>query len=122
MDKLSASLVAALVLAALYGLTSLIGGIIGYVSKGSVPSIVAGSISGVLLLLCAAAMSWYPIASLVGALIVSLALTGRFAPKAFGLTEKTAGTVDYVMTAGGIAVIVAAVIALIVLLRPSAHA
>ena len=117
MDKLSAATIAALVLAALYGLTSLTGGIIGYVKAGSLVSIVAGSISGVLLLACAVDMSWYPTWSLVGALVIALALTGQFAPRAIGLTEKSARTVDYVMTIGGIAVIVAAAIALTMLLR-----
>jgi len=122
MDKLSASSMVALVLAALYGLTSLVGGIIGFVKAGSVPSIVAGGISGLLLLGCAAAMSSYPKASLITSLVVAVALIGNFEPRVFGLSDKPAGAVHYVMTAGGVVVVIATAIALVVLLNSSPKA
>jgi uncharacterized membrane protein (UPF0136 family) len=119
MEKHFASTIMALAITALYGLTALLCGIIGYVKAGSLPSLIAGGISGILLLACAAAMNRYHTPSLFGALIVALALMGKFAPKAIGLADKPAGTVDYVMTAGGIAVLATALLALVISFRPS---
>jgi uncharacterized membrane protein (UPF0136 family) len=64
-----------------FGVLTIVGGIIGYASKGSVASIVAGSISGILLLLGAFLLADHFVAGLAIALIVSLLLAGQFVPK-----------------------------------------
>src|SRR5437762_7090821 len=55
-----------------FGVLTIVGGIIGYVSKGSVPSIIAGSISGILLLAAGFLLAQYHTSGLVLALIVSI--------------------------------------------------
>jgi uncharacterized membrane protein (UPF0136 family) len=64
-----------------FGLLTILGGIIGYVSKGSVPSIVAGSVAGILLLVGALLLPNHLLAGLAIELIVSLLLAGQFVPK-----------------------------------------
>jgi uncharacterized membrane protein (UPF0136 family) len=64
-----------------FGVLTVVGGIIGYVSKGSVPSIVAGSVAGILLLVGALLLPNHLLAGLAIALIVSLLLAGQFVPK-----------------------------------------
>ena len=65
----------------IFAVLTIVGGIIGYVSKGSVPSIIAGSISGVLLLTGALLLPNHVGAGLAIALVVSLLLAGQFVPK-----------------------------------------
>ena len=65
----------------IFGVLTIVGGLIGYVSKGSVPSIVAGSISGLLLLLGALLLPNHAVAGLAIDLIVSLLLAAQFVPK-----------------------------------------
>ena len=65
----------------IFGVLTIGGGIIGYASKGSVPSIIAGSIAGVLLLVGAFLLPNYLVAGLAIGLIVSLLLAGQFLPK-----------------------------------------
>ena len=70
----------AAVVALLYGLVSIAGGLQGFIVKKSMPSLIAGSAAGILLLLAAwfaFRLSWI---GLIGALVVSLALVGRFLP------------------------------------------
>ncbi len=64
-----------------FGLLTIAGGVIGFVSKGSVPSIVAGSISGVLLLVAAFLLPNHLVAGLALAAVISLLLAGQFIPK-----------------------------------------
>jgi uncharacterized membrane protein (UPF0136 family) len=64
-----------------FGLLTIVGGIVGYVKAGSVASIVAGSITGVLLLVAAFLLPEHRTAGLVTALIVSLLLAAQFVPK-----------------------------------------
>jgi uncharacterized membrane protein (UPF0136 family) len=62
----------------LYAVVACTGGVMGYVRKGSVPSLVAGTVSGVLLLACTFGIwfqLWY---AAVGAIVISLLLVGRF--------------------------------------------
>ncbi|MBW4653586.1 MAG: hypothetical protein KME20_11210 [Kaiparowitsia implicata GSE-PSE-MK54-09C] len=61
-----------------YGLLTLIGGIVGYVQAQSVPSLVSGLVSGVLLLLCA--LLWIRGASWAagGAIAITLLLVVVF--------------------------------------------
>lgn len=65
----------------IFGVLTIVGGIIGYVSKGSVPSIIAGSISGLLLIGGALLLPNQVAAGLALDLIVSLLLAGQFVPK-----------------------------------------
>ena len=65
----------------IFGVLTIVGGLIGYVSKGSVPSIVAGSISGLLLLWGALLLPNHAVAGLAIDLIVSLLLAAQFIPK-----------------------------------------
>jgi uncharacterized membrane protein (UPF0136 family) len=109
----------ALGITALYGIVSLVGGIIGYVRADSRASLVAGGIAGVLLLLCAAGVFYRPVLSLSGAIIISIALLGRFVPSLvrhrddFGeFLATTAGVVALVMVIGGLLVVVFSALAL----------
>jgi len=63
-----------------FGLLTIAGGVMGYVSKGSVPSIIAGSISGVLLLVAAYLIPTHAALALALAGVVSILLAGRFVP------------------------------------------
>ena len=64
---------------AAYGLFSLVGGVIGYVKAKSAASLIAGGVSGALLLLCAYGIGQQQHAALIGSLVIALALGGRFA-------------------------------------------
>ena len=64
----------------IFGLLTIVGGVIGYASKGSMASIVAGSISGILLLVGAFLLPDKAVAGLAIAGIVSILLAGRFIP------------------------------------------
>ena len=63
---------------AAFGAFSLIGGIIGYVKAKSAASLIAGSGSGILLLLCAYKISQGSHTALLSSLGIALALGGRF--------------------------------------------
>ena len=66
----------------IFGVLTIAGGIIGYASKGSVPSIIAGSIAGALLLAGAFLLPNNLVAAgLAIDLIVSVLLAGQFIPK-----------------------------------------
>ena len=60
---------------------TIVGGVIGYVKAGSAPSIIAGSITGVLLLIAGFILPEHRVAGLLTALVVSLLLAGQFVPK-----------------------------------------
>jgi uncharacterized membrane protein (UPF0136 family) len=117
MAAVSASKKIAAVLAALYGAASLVGGIIGFASKGSVPSLVAGGVCGVLLLICAVFVFRRPTLALAGAVIVSLALLGFFLPKALNPPtdpeKQDAATRAIGMSVGGVLVLLSAGFALV---------
>lgn len=63
-----------------FGLLTIVGGILGFVRAGSTASIIAGSISGILLLVAAFLLPGNIAAGLAIAAIVSLLLAGRFLP------------------------------------------
>ena len=65
----------------IFGVLTIAGGITGYASKGSVASIIAGSIAGVLLLVGAFLLPNHLVAGLAIDLVVSLLLAGQFIPK-----------------------------------------
>jgi uncharacterized membrane protein (UPF0136 family) len=64
-----------------FGILTIAGGILGYVKAGSVASIIAGSISGVLLLLGAFVLPEHRLAGLLIVFIISLLLAVQFIPK-----------------------------------------
>ncbi len=64
----------------IFGLLTLAGGIMGYVSKRSVASLIAGGICGVLLLYAGYLMHGLRPEPLILGLVVSVVLAGRFIP------------------------------------------
>ena len=91
-----------------FGILTIAGGIIGYVKAGSMASIIAGSISGVLLLLAAWLMPEHQSAGLVVALVVSLLLAAQFIPKFFRTFKVMPAGLMSVLSALGIIVAIAA--------------
>jgi uncharacterized membrane protein (UPF0136 family) len=65
----------------IFGILTIAGGVVGYVKAGSLPSIIAGSITGVLLLVAAFLLPEHSAAGLATAFIISLLLAGQFIPK-----------------------------------------
>jgi uncharacterized membrane protein (UPF0136 family) len=64
----------------IFGLLTIVGGVIGYVKAGSTASIVAGSISGIALIIAAFLLPQNVALGLIIAGVVSIALAGRFIP------------------------------------------
>src|SRR5437870_10080861 len=64
-----------------FGVLTIVGGIIGYVKAGSVASIIAGAVTGVLLLVAAFLLPEHRAAGLATAFIISLLLAAQFVPK-----------------------------------------
>jgi len=62
----------------LYGLFTVAGGLIGFIKAKSAVSLITGSVSGILLLVCAYGISRGYSWSAITALIVSMLLGGRF--------------------------------------------
>jgi uncharacterized membrane protein (UPF0136 family) len=91
-----------------FGLLTIVGGVIGYVKAGSTASIIAGSISGILLLLAAFLLPDHLAVGLALAAVISIALAGRFVP-AFIKTGQAmpAGLMSVLSVIGVIVAIVA---------------
>jgi uncharacterized membrane protein (UPF0136 family) len=91
-----------------FGVLTIAGGIVGYVKAGSVASIIAGSITGVLLLVAAFLLPEHRAIGLATAFIISLLLAAQFAPK-FIRTGRVmpAGMMSILSVIGVIAAIVA---------------
>ena len=105
--------------AAVYGLIALAGGVMGYVNKGSKPSLIAGGVSGLALVVCGFGIWLGHIWAVVVALIIALLLAGRFASSlakqsrtGAGITRTVIGTVGVIMVIGGMIEIILAVWAL----------
>ena len=92
----------------IFGLLTIAGGIFGYVKAGSVASIIAGAITGVLLLVAAFLLPEHHVAGLATALVVSFLLAAQFVPK-FLRTGRVmpAGLMSVLSLIGIIAAIVA---------------
>jgi len=71
----------------IFGLLTIVGGVMGYVKAGSTASIVAGGISGVALIIAAFLLPGNVVLGLAIAGVVSILLAGRFIP-AFMSTGK----------------------------------
>jgi uncharacterized membrane protein (UPF0136 family) len=92
----------------IFGLFTIAGGIIGYVKAGSVASIIAGAITGVLLLVAAFLLPEHRVAGLATALIISFLLAAQFVPKFFRTGRvMPAGVMAVLSVIGIIAAIVA---------------
>jgi uncharacterized membrane protein (UPF0136 family) len=92
----------------IFGLLTIVGGIIGYVKAGSMASIIAGAITGILLIVAAFLLPEHRVAGLATALIVSLLLAGQFAPKFFRTGKvMPAGVMSVLSVIGIVAAIVA---------------
>ncbi|PYJ70068.1 MAG: hypothetical protein DME76_06835 [Verrucomicrobia bacterium] len=91
-----------------FGVLTIAGGIIGYVKAGSVASIIAGAVTGVLLLVAAFLLPEHRAAGLATAFIISLLLAAQFVPK-FLRTGRVmpAGIMSVLSVIGIIAAIVA---------------
>ena len=91
-----------------FGLLTIAGGVVGYVKAGSVASIIAGSITGVLLLVAAFLLPEHRAVGLATALIISLLLAAQFIPKFLRTgTVMPAGTMSILSVIGIIAAIIA---------------
>jgi uncharacterized membrane protein (UPF0136 family) len=91
-----------------FGALTIVGGIVGYVKAGSVASIIAGSITGVLLLVAAFLLPEHRMVGLATALIVSLLLAAQFIPKLLRTGRvMPAGIMSLLSVIGIIVVIVA---------------
>src|SRR2546430_4308492 len=92
----------------IFGILTIIGGIIGYVKAGSLPSIIAGSITGVLLLIGGSLLSSHRLIGLATAFVVSVLLAAQFVPK-FIRTGKAmpAGMMSILSVIGIVVAIVA---------------
>ena len=94
----------------LYGLLSLVGGIIGYVKAKSRPSLIAGSVSGLVLIGCAYdLMNGNRMAALLAGL-VAISLGGRFF---IVWRQKRRIMPDLVMIVGAVITLAAASLALL---------
>ena len=62
----------------LFGVFSLIGGVIGYVKAKSAVSFMAGSVSGLILLACAAGLMRGSVPAAWASLLIAILLSGRF--------------------------------------------
>jgi uncharacterized membrane protein (UPF0136 family) len=92
----------------IFGLLTIVGGVIGYVKAGSTASIVAGAISGIALLIAAFLIPGNPALGLIVAGLVSVVLASRFVP-AFMQTGKImpAGLMAVLSVIGVVVAIVA---------------
>lgn len=90
-----------------FGALTILGGLLGFVKAKSTASLVAGGISGALIIVAAVLLASNPTAGLVLGAVISVALLGRFLP-AFLKTKK-------VMPAGMMAVLSAASVVITVL-------
>ncbi|HZR06275.1 MAG TPA: TMEM14 family protein [Candidatus Udaeobacter sp.] len=91
-----------------FGVLTIAGGVVGYVKAGSAASIIAGSITGILLLVAAFLLPEHRAIGLATALIISLLLAAQFVPK-FIRTGRAmpAGMMSALSVIGVIAAIIA---------------
>jgi uncharacterized membrane protein (UPF0136 family) len=119
MNPPATSWAAAAVGAAVYGLIALAGGVMGYVNKGSKPSLVAGGASGLALVVSGFGIWHGHTWAVVVALVIALLLVGRFASSlvkqsrtGVGIFGTVIGTVGLIMVFGGLIGMILAVWAL----------
>src|SRR6185437_13993885 len=64
-----------------FGVLTIVGGLIGYLKAGSTASIIAGSITGILLIVACFVLPEHRMLGLAGGLVISLLLAAQFLPK-----------------------------------------
>ena len=99
-----------------YGVISLAGGLIGYLKAGSRASLIAGGLSGLLLIASALVALNRPLLGLTLASLISLALVARFAKAGAaksGSSPKRKTPLAPVMIGGGLVVVLASILALL---------
>ncbi len=91
-----------------FGVLTIASGVVGYVKAGSVASIIAGSLTGILLLVAAFLLPEHRAIGLATAFIISLLLAAQFVPK-FIRTGRAmpAGMMSILSVIGVIAAVVA---------------
>lgn len=87
----------------IFGVFSIVGGLIGYLKAGSFASLVAGGISGILLIVAAFLLPTHLTAGLIIALIISLLLAGRFLPAFFRRGKIMPDAIMALLSLAGIA-------------------
>lgn len=92
----------------IFGALTIIGGVIGYVKAGSLPSIIAGTITGVLLLIAGWILPANRTTGLVIGLIVSLLLAAQFVPKFIRTKSAMPAGLMSILSVIGIVVAIAA--------------
>src|SRR5437868_15469316 len=93
-----------------FGVLTIVGGVVGYVKADSVASIIAGAITGILLLVAAFLLPEHRAIGLATAFIISLLLAAQFAPKLLRTGRvMPAGMMSILSVIGVIAAIVAGV-------------
>ncbi len=89
---------------AVYGMVSLVGGVIGYVKAKSTASLVAGTVSGAILVACANGMQRGSALAAGGSLLVAVLLVGRF----LGTWQRNRRVMpDLIMVVLGLATLIA---------------
>lgn len=91
-----------------YGVLTIVGGLIGYFKAGSAISAISGGIAGILLLVAAWLLPGNQLAGLLIALIVSLFLVGRFLPKFIGTGKVMPAGMMSLLSIVGLIFVVAA--------------
>jgi uncharacterized membrane protein (UPF0136 family) len=92
----------------IFGALTIVGGVIGYVKAGSVPSIIAGAITGIVLLIAGYILPEHRAAGLVTAFIVSLLLAGQFVPKLIRTGKVMPAGLMSILSVIGIVVVIVA--------------
>ena len=88
----------------LYGVISLAGGLIGYVKAKSTASLIAGSLAGIVLLVCAVGIARGSHTAALGSAVVALLLGGRFVGT---WIRRRRVMPDLLMVGGALAVLIA---------------
>ena len=91
-----------------FGALTIVGGVIGYVKAQSVPSIVAGAITGLLLLIAGFILPQHRTAGIVTAFVISLLLAAQFVPKLIRTGKVMPAGLMSILSVIGIVVAVAA--------------
>ena len=92
----------------IFGALTIVGGVIGYVKAGSVPSIIAGALTGILLLIAGYILPEHRAAGLVTAFVVSLLLAGQFVPKLIRTGKVMPAGLMSILSVIGIVVVIVA--------------
>lgn len=93
-----------------FAFVTLLGGLIGFIKAKSLPSLIAGAITGAMLIVASLQLPARPIVSGVVALIASVALAGKFVPD---LLHKKAFLPSGLMALLSVASIVLTILALL---------